>query len=855
MKLTVARKMALLAGAALIGIAILTGLNHRLIGEVFEDANYNSVNTVPSLLILGDVRQEIARLRLRVDRHVMNTDDVKMAELDKSIQEAIDKTEELLKKYEPLVSDADDKAALDKVKTAFKGYLEDVDRVLVESRANRNEQARELIEKNVKTARDLDATLTEIFKFNADLGQRSAHTADETRSFANTLAVAISALTLVVIAVLAFFITRNLLRQLGGEPDAAADIANKIAEGDVSAKIEIKPGDTTSLMVAMQKLADKLEWYRSIIDAVPFPIHVIDMDMNWVYLNTAFEKLMVERGYVRDRRDAVGKPCSTANANICKTKNCGIEQLKIGVGQSFFDWGNLKCKQDTAYVKNARGEVVGYVETVTDLSATLSIKDFTEKEVQRVAQNLERLGNGDLNLDLKALAADQYTLDVAAQFRKIDNSFKQVAGSLGAMVSDANMLTEAAIALKLDTRADATKHHGEYRKIVEGVNATLDAVVDPLNMLIGDVQNLAKAVVAGRLDERGDETRHRGQFKEVVRGLNDLVEAVVDPINEIKRVMGAMSEGDLTQNVTKDYHGEFKVLKDAINETTNKLATTIAEVNNTADSLVSATSQVSATAQTLSQASSEQASSVEETSASIEEMASSIQQNTENAKVADSMSAEGSKKAAAGGEAVGETVGAMKQIARKIGIIDDIAYQTNLLALNAAIEAARAGEHGKGFAVVAAEVRKLAERSQVAAQEIGQLAVNSVGMAERAGKLLDEIVPATKNTANLVQEITAASEEQTMGVAQVNGAMNQLSQITQQNASASEQLAATAEEMSAQAVNLQELMGFFDLGKQAGDKRQRHVAQHVETGSRRSGRDKGGAGGADKLDETHFSRF
>ena len=122
MKLTVARKMALLAGAALIGIAILTGLNHRLIGEVFEDANYNSVNTVPSLLILGDVRQEIARLRLRVDRHVMNTDDSKMAELDKSIQEAIDKTEELLKKYEPLVSDADDKAALDKVKTTFKGY-------------------------------------------------------------------------------------------------------------------------------------------------------------------------------------------------------------------------------------------------------------------------------------------------------------------------------------------------------------------------------------------------------------------------------------------------------------------------------------------------------------------------------------------------------------------------------------------------------------------------------------------------------------------------------------------------------------------------------------------------------------
>ncbi|HZX33503.1 MAG TPA: methyl-accepting chemotaxis protein, partial [Rhodocyclaceae bacterium] len=196
----------------------------------------------------------------------------------------------------------------------------------------------------------------------------------------------------------------------------------------------------------------------------------------------------------------------------------------------------------------------------------------------------------------------------------------------------------------------------------------------------------------------------------------------------------------------------------------------------------------------------------------VEQMSASIRQNTENAKVADTMSADGTGKAAEGGEAVTETVTAMKQIAKRIGIIDDIAYQTNLLALNAAIEAARAGEHGKGFAVVAAEVRKLAERSQVAAQEIGQLAGNSVGMAERAGRLLDEIVPATRKTADLVQEITAASEEQTAGVGQVNTAMGQLNQITQQNASAAEELAATAEEMSSQADSLQQLVAFFRIG-------------------------------------------
>jgi methyl-accepting chemotaxis protein len=164
-----------------------------------------------------------------------------------------------------------------------------------------------------------------------------------------------------------------------------------------------------------------------------------------------------------------------------------------------------------------------------------------------------------------------------------------------------------------------------------------------------------------------------------------------------------------------------------------------------------------------------------------------------------------------GGKAVRDTAVAMKQIAEKIGIIDDIAYQTNLLALNAAIEAARAGEHGKGFAVVAAEVRKLAERSQVAAQEIGTVASSSVELAERAGELLDTIVPSIKRTAELVQEISAAAGEQTAGVGQINRAMTQMSQTTQQNSASSEELASTSEEMSAQAEQLQATMSFFKV--------------------------------------------
>lgn len=287
-------------------------------------------------------------------------------------------------------------------------------------------------------------------------------------------------------------------------------------------------------------------------------------------------------------------------------------------------------------------------------------------------------------------------------------------------------------------------------------------------------------------------------------------------------VLQAVAGGDLSVSVEIKQGDESSMLY-AVRNMVAKLSAIITDVNSASDALAGAAEEVSSTSQSLSQASSEQASGVEETSASIEEMTASIAQNTENAKVTDSMATKAASEAAEGGEAVKATVTAMKQIAQKIGIIDDIAYQTNLLALNAAIEAARAGEHGKGFAVVAAEVRKLAERSQVAAQEIGTVATGSVELAEKAGSLLAEMVPSIKKTSDLVQEISAASQEQSSGVAQINSAVTQLSQTTQQNASASEELAATAEEMSGQAEQLQKTMSFFRVVN--GDRRPVRKAQ------------------------------
>ncbi len=308
-----------------------------------------------------------------------------------------------------------------------------------------------------------------------------------------------------------------------------------------------------------------------------------------------------------------------------------------------------------------------------------------------------------------------------------------------------------------------------------------------------------------------------------------LMRQVTVPLNETIEIARRIAKGELNLDIHTDSQDEMAVLKLTMRDSMENLAKVMKEIREASGLISNASDQVNETSQSLSQSSNEQAASVEETSASVEQITASISQNSENAKVTDSMASRSASQAEEGGSAVQETVNAMKQIADKIGIIDDIAYQTNLLALNAAIEAARAGDHGKGFAVVATEVRKLAERSQIAAQEISGLAKHSVDLAERAGHLFDEMVPNIKKTSVLVQEITRASEEQADGVGQINTAMSQLNQITQHNASAAEELSATAEEMSSQAEQLLALIEYFKVDQ---DKRTMYNTSHsAKTGN------------------------
>jgi methyl-accepting chemotaxis protein len=282
-------------------------------------------------------------------------------------------------------------------------------------------------------------------------------------------------------------------------------------------------------------------------------------------------------------------------------------------------------------------------------------------------------------------------------------------------------------------------------------------------------------------------------------------------LSRANTVVREVSEGDLTKNAEITNRDEIGELLGNVNVMIERLRGVVGDALSAADNVSSGSQELSASSEQVSQGATEQAASAEEASASMEQMAANIKQNADNAAQTEKIARQSAKDAEASGEAVTRAVDAMRTIAQKIGIVQEIARQTDLLALNAAVEAARAGEHGKGFAVVASEVRKLAERSQSAAAEISSMSSDTVKAAAEAGDMLGRLVPDIRKTAELVSEISAACREQDIGASQINEAIQQLDKVTQQNAGASEEMSATSEELAAQAEELQASIAFFKV--------------------------------------------
>ena len=338
-----------------------------------------------------------------------------------------------------------------------------------------------------------------------------------------------------------------------------------------------------------------------------------------------------------------------------------------------------------------------------------------------------------------------------------------------------------------------------------------------------EIDGIIASAGRGELDARLEEGDKSGFFLNLTQGLNTLVEIVDDAVAETGFMLDAMAHGDLTKRIEKDYQGSFDKLKRDANTTAEKLTEVIDQINTSATLVASGAEEISQGNADLSQRTEEQASSLEETASSMEEMTSTVRQNADNAKVANELAANTQEQASQGGQVVQRAVTSMaeindssKKISDIIGVIDEIAFQTNLLALNAAVEAARAGEQGRGFAVVAGEVRNLAQRSAAAAKEIKELIRDSVSKVEdgtllvnESGTTLQKIVLSVQKVTEMIADITVASEEQSSGIEQVNKAITQMDEMTQQNAALVEEASAAGESMAEQANGMRQLLTFF----------------------------------------------
>ena len=393
---------------------------------------------------------------------------------------------------------------------------------------------------------------------------------------------------------------------------------------------------------------------------------------------------------------------------------------------------------------------------------------------------------------------------------KMKQAVNNVAVVLQSLQKELVRLTDASNAGKLTERGKYDQFRGAYADIVRGVNGILDAVIAPLNVAAQYVDQISKGNMPPQITDT-----YYGDFNTIKNNLN----ALIVSMNDVTKAAEEIANGNLTVTI-KERSGEDKLMH-ALSSMVAGLTRTVSDVRTIAGEVASASQAISTASVQVSNGASAQAASAEEASSSMEQMVSNIKQNADNAQQTDKIANKSAKDAQESGKSVAEAVAAMKEIASKISIIEEIARQTNLLALNAAIEAARAGEHGKGFAVVAAEVRKLAERSQKAAGEINQLSGTTVKVSEKAGEMLEKLVPDIQKTAELVQEISAASKEQDTGAEQINKALQQLEKVIQQNASASEEMASTTEELSGQSDQLVSALGFFHIG----DERQATAAR------------------------------
>ena len=698
-----------------------------------------------------------------------------------------------------------------------------------------------------------------LITIRSDLQQSTADTTSNITTIGTVIALLLGGIASILII-------RNLGQLIGGEPAYAIEVASRIADGDLDAQVEINEKDTHSLLHAMklmrenllkraqsdQKLAAETTRIKSALDVCDTNVMVADANFDIIYMNDAVLNMMTaaEADLKQELPNFDSKKLLNSNIDVFHKNPANQRSLleslkvtyrtKITVGGRTFgliatpifdtdnnrlgtavEWDDMTERLAKEIAEQQLADMNAGIKLALDVCATnvmMADTEFNINYMNSAVQDMMRTAESDLKAVLPNFNANNLIGSNIDVFHKNPAHQRNMLGVL-----QDTYKTE----IKVGSRTFgliATPIFNEEKErlgtVVEWNDRTTEVGIE------NDMNSLITAANDGDLTQRLRTDDKTGFFKGLSEGLNTLMNSTEIFIGDISYIFEAMASGDLSQLIKREYRGEFNRIKTNANNSVGKLSEVLLKIQTSSRTVGTSADEVAQGSDDLSRRTESQASSLEETASSMEEITATVKQTSENATQSNSLASEAKSKAQKGGDVVQGAVAAMSEILDSsnkindiIGVIDEIAFQTNLLALNAAVEAARAGEQGRGFAVVAGEVRTLSQRSAAAAKEIKDLIRDSVTKVEsgsalvnQSGKMLTEIVQAVDNVAVIINDVNNAAREQNSGINQINQAITQMDEMTQQNAALVEESSAASRAMSEEAKNMNNMIGFFNMG-------------------------------------------